>query len=210
MRIPPFTEDRDVDQLSALEFVDSLDFENEVKSKYKKTVQDYLLSKRWYKLVDCLEEATDYWNYGHDYVTMPLYNVYVPTRNNIVNRPKMNDEHDDETSYRYNLNRLSPFFYLNTLKGKVKLSLICHRLQDESPCCSKEANEPIHHDRQQIRQMEKTFEAQETIVLYNQLNEWRDRESEEAWLAWNSEENRPINNEVDFEALTTKLQSNHS
>jgi hypothetical protein len=72
-------------------------------------------------LVDALEDATDFWNYGHNYVEFPTYNLYIPTKNTLIQRPKMSDDAADETSYRYNLNRLSPYHYLNTLKGKTLL-----------------------------------------------------------------------------------------
>ena len=76
------------------------------------------MQRRWFKLVDALEEATDFWNYGHDFVTFPTYNVYMPTKNSLIPRPNMKDDAHDDVAYRYNLNRLSPHFYLNTLKGR--------------------------------------------------------------------------------------------
>lgn len=59
----------------------------------------YLLERDWYKLVDALEEFTDFWNYGRDMFKQPLYNSYVPARTTIMNRPKLNDDKNDDTSY---------------------------------------------------------------------------------------------------------------
>lgn len=75
------------------------------------------MDKRWFTLVECLEEVTDFWNYGHDFTTVPSYNVYMPTKNHVVNKPNMLDDRGDDTSYRYNEHRVSPYFFLNTLKG---------------------------------------------------------------------------------------------
>ena len=123
--------DRGEEDFSPEDFVSSTEFETNIREQYNERVQEYLLEKRWFKLVDCLEEASDWWNYGHDMVTVPFYNVYIPTKNTLINKPKMNDEANDETSYRYNLNRLSPYYYLNTLKGRV-IMLTDYRLQNES------------------------------------------------------------------------------
>lgn len=77
----------------------------------------YLLDKEWYKLVDCLEEVSNFWSYGRDWATMPTYNTYMPTRTHLMDKPDMLDGEKDDLGYQMNLNRLSPFYYLNTLKG---------------------------------------------------------------------------------------------
>ena len=71
-----------------------------------------------YKLVDALEEVSDFWMYGKDLTTMPSYNVYVPPRHHILPKPNLNDEKDDEVSLRYNMSRLSAHHYHNPLKSK--------------------------------------------------------------------------------------------
>lgn len=76
-----------------------------------------MLDRTWYKLVDALEEVTNFWSFGRDFTTMPTYNVYVPTRNHILDKPDMLDAQADDLSFRFNMNRLSPAHYLNTLKG---------------------------------------------------------------------------------------------
>jgi len=64
-----------------------------------------------------LEEFTDFWYYGRDFYNIPDYNVYTPVRHHIANKPKLGDDRKDDTSYRYDMNRLSPYNYLNPLKG---------------------------------------------------------------------------------------------
>lgn len=77
----------------------------------------YLLDKTWYKLVDALEDVTDFWVFGRNYTTMPTYNTYIPTRNNVIDRPDMMDAEHDDLGYRFDMNRVTPLHYLNTLKG---------------------------------------------------------------------------------------------
>ena len=84
-------------------------------------MKSYLLDKEWYKLVDCLEEVTNFWSYGRDFATVPTYNVYMPTRTHIMDKPDMMDGEKDDLGYKMNLNRVSPFFYLHTLKGNKML-----------------------------------------------------------------------------------------
>jgi hypothetical protein len=38
------------------------------------------MDKRWFALVDCLEDVSNYWSYGRNMFTQPTYNTYVPTR----------------------------------------------------------------------------------------------------------------------------------
>ena len=88
-----------------------------MRHQYQQTVKAYLLDKEWYKVVDCLESVTNYWSYGRDWGTMPTYNTYMPTRTHLMDKPDMLDGEKDDLGYQMNLNRLSPYFYLNTLKG---------------------------------------------------------------------------------------------
>jgi hypothetical protein len=81
----------------------------------------------------------------------------------------MTDDAADETSYRYNLNRLSPFHYLNTLKGKTLLlffNFALPRLQDEPRCLKEAIAKPVHYTRQQARQVEETLKDQEKFLYY--------------------------------------------
>jgi len=48
---------------------------------------------------------------------MPTYNVYIPTRHHILNKPDITEGEYDDLGYKFNLNRVSPAGYLNTLKG---------------------------------------------------------------------------------------------
>ena len=55
-----------------------------MRAEYQKIVNAYLLDSEWYKLVDCLEEVTNFWVYGRDFTTMPTYNTYMPTRTHLM------------------------------------------------------------------------------------------------------------------------------
>jgi len=88
-----------------------------MRKEYAKTLKTYLLNKEWYKLVDCLEDVTNFWSYGRDLVTMPTYNTYMPTKTHLLDKPDMMDGENDDLGYRFDLNRVSPQGYLSTLKG---------------------------------------------------------------------------------------------
>ena len=90
-----------------------------MQTEYQTRIKAHLLDRTWYKLVDCLEEVTDFWNYGKDLTTMPTYNTYMPTRNHIMPKPNLNDSEGDDASHKYNLQRVTPYQYLNPLKSKL-------------------------------------------------------------------------------------------
>jgi hypothetical protein len=48
---------------------------------------------------------------------VPNYNVYFPTRINLVSKPKAFDETHGEKMFRFNVNRFGPSQHLNTLKA---------------------------------------------------------------------------------------------
>jgi hypothetical protein len=52
-----------------------------------------------YKVVDALEEVTNFWSYGRNIVDVPVYNTYMPTRYHIMNKPDMMDSQADDLSY---------------------------------------------------------------------------------------------------------------
>ena len=58
----------------------------------------------------------DTWTHGRNLFEIPNYNVYVPTKVNLIPRPKFETDSSKEKGYRYNLNRMSPYMYLNPLK----------------------------------------------------------------------------------------------
>ena len=89
----------------------------EMRKEYIKTTKTYLINKEWYKLVDCLEDVTNFWSFGRDLVKMPSYNTYMPTKTHLMDKPDMMDGENDDLGYRFNLNRVSPQGYLSTLKG---------------------------------------------------------------------------------------------
>jgi len=73
-----------------------------MKREYQKRIKSFLLDKTWYKLVDALEEVTNFWSYGRDLTTMPTYNTYMPSRHHIMAKPDLNDEKANDVSYKYN------------------------------------------------------------------------------------------------------------
>lgn len=88
-----------------------------MKVDYQNKIRAYLLDNTWYKLVDALEEVTNFWSFGRDFTTMPTYNTYVPTKHHILDKPDMMDGDNDDLGYRFNMNRVSPMHYLNSMKG---------------------------------------------------------------------------------------------
>lgn len=88
-----------------------------MREQYERRIKSYLADREWYKLVDALEEVTNFWSYGRDFTTIPNYNIYIPTRHTLMKKPDMHDEQHDDLSYRYNVHRMTPYHYLNTLKG---------------------------------------------------------------------------------------------
>jgi len=88
-----------------------------MREEYATRTKDYLMDGSWFKLVDALEEVTNFWSYGRNFTDMPTYNTYVPTKTHVLEKPDMLDADHDDLGYRFNLHRLSPTGYLNTLKG---------------------------------------------------------------------------------------------
>ena len=80
-------------------FAYSPQFEEEARIQYQTKIKAYLLEREWYKLVDALEECSDYWNYGRVFHSMPTYNTYMPIRTHIIAKPNLNDESADDVSY---------------------------------------------------------------------------------------------------------------
>ena len=70
-------------------------------------------------MVDALEEFTDTSYFGKNYLRVPENNVYVPPRQHVMKKPDLYDDTHDEVSYQFNMHRVSPYHYLNTLKGKT-------------------------------------------------------------------------------------------
>jgi len=58
----------------------------------------------------------NFWNFGKSPFNVKMPNTYVPTRTTIMKIPNLSDKRNDDTSYRYDLHRISPHHYLNTLK----------------------------------------------------------------------------------------------
>ena len=77
------------------------------------------MDKSWFKLVDALEEVTNFWSYGREMFRAPATNVYLPTRHSVFPRPFLGDEKEDDVGFRYNQQRISPFHALNPLKSKT-------------------------------------------------------------------------------------------
>lgn len=74
------------------------------------------MDKRYYTLVECLEEGTDLFNYGSSY-KFPVETSYIPTRNHILAKPNLLDNVGEDEGFRYNMSRISPYHYHNPLKA---------------------------------------------------------------------------------------------
>lgn len=88
-----------------------------MKQEYQKRVKAYLLDHKWYKLVDCLEDVSNYWSFGRNYTSMPTYNTFMPMRYHVLDKPSMLDGDKDDLGFQFRAHRISPAGYLNTLKG---------------------------------------------------------------------------------------------
>ena len=105
------------DVLPMEDFVLSEEFETEMVKLYQTTLRDHLIDKKYFKLIDCLEETVNFWTYGREIAKPPPSGgIYTPVRHTIMPKPKMNAR-DDEFDYRYNLHKLSPVSQLSSLKA---------------------------------------------------------------------------------------------
>lgn len=92
-------------------------FERFSMEEYQKLLKLALLERRWFTLVDALEQFTNTAYFGKNFLKVPDNNVYVPPRQYVMKRPDLYDDAHDEVSYQFNMKRVSPYHYLNTLKG---------------------------------------------------------------------------------------------
>jgi hypothetical protein len=60
-----------------------------------------LLDKKWFTLVDALDDTIDMWGYGRNMYDFPVHNSYVPVRHTIMPKPNLTD--NDELGFRFNL-----------------------------------------------------------------------------------------------------------
>jgi len=85
------------------EFVKSDTFINQAREFYAQRVQGYLLEKKVYSLVECLEETVDFEQLGMDLREMPVANTYIPVTNTIMKKPDLRaDGGDPEFGLLYN------------------------------------------------------------------------------------------------------------
>ena len=107
------------------EFIKSDAFVDEAKKQYVGHVQQALVDKEHFKLVDALEMTLDFWNYGQNLMHYPTANTYIPVRNTIMKKPNLlnEDDIDDELGYQYNTEkdktrmRFHPMEQLNPMRG---------------------------------------------------------------------------------------------
>ena len=84
----------------AEEWTRSEAFDRECKNLYAAAVQERLLEKEVFSLVECLERCMDWGGLGRDPWHLPLHNSYVPVRHTLMPRPDLSLK-DDEMGYRY-------------------------------------------------------------------------------------------------------------
>ena len=78
-------------------------FDAKVREHYAVKVQQALLNKSHFTLVEALEETMDSWSVGRNMFTIPNYNTYIPVKNTIMKKPSMNGEFaKDEMGFRWN------------------------------------------------------------------------------------------------------------
>ena len=82
-------------------WVQSEGFEAECKNLYAMRIQENLIKKKVFTLVECLEETMDLWSYGRDPFHTPVTNSYVPVRHTLMPKPDLSNK-EQELGYRYN------------------------------------------------------------------------------------------------------------
>lgn len=98
------------------DYVTSDQFEKDLMKLYQNAVKNALMEKRWFKLIDALEETVNFWSYGRDVARAPLHGSYVPVRHTVMPKPNMKAA-DAELDYRYNLHKLGPTEHASPLKA---------------------------------------------------------------------------------------------
>jgi hypothetical protein len=76
-------------------------FEKECRDIFERKVQDALINKKWYTLIEVLDDTIDMWAYGRNMYDFPLHNSYVPVRHTIMPKPNLTD--NDDIGFRFNL-----------------------------------------------------------------------------------------------------------
>lgn len=72
-----------------VEFIKSDIFVEECRKQFSHKVQEFLVHRETFKLVDALELTMDFWDYGNALYHMPLANSYIPVRNTIMKKPNL-------------------------------------------------------------------------------------------------------------------------
>ena len=80
-----------------------------MRKEYEIRIKSALLNRKWFTLVDALENVTDFWFYGKDYHTLPDIAMYIPNKHTLINRPSMIDNDENELGFRFNMTRMSPY-----------------------------------------------------------------------------------------------------
>lgn len=96
-----YPEEEDERELPVEEMIMSPIYEKECRDLYEKSVQEALLDKKWFTLVDALDDTIDMWGYGRNMYDFPVHNSYVPVRHTIMPKPNLTD--NDELGFRFNL-----------------------------------------------------------------------------------------------------------
>jgi hypothetical protein len=76
-------------------------FEQECRIKYNEKVQEALLERKWFTLVDALDDTLDMFAYGRNMFDFSMINTYIPVKHTIMPKPSLLE--NDELGFRYNL-----------------------------------------------------------------------------------------------------------
>ena len=94
-------DEEDEQELPVKEMVMTPLFEKDCRGIYERKIQEALLNKKWYTLIDALDDTIDMWGYGRNMYDYPVQNSYVPVRHTIMPKPNLTD--NDDIGFRFNL-----------------------------------------------------------------------------------------------------------
>jgi hypothetical protein len=107
-------------------FVKTDHFVKEARSYYAARVQGFLLEKKIYSLVECLEETLDFSPMAWDMKEIHPANTYIPVMNTIMKKPDLNRNGDEDFGFRFNeyekerhktIQKFGPLDQLSPLRG---------------------------------------------------------------------------------------------
>ena len=60
-----------------------------------------MLARKWYTMVDALDDTVNMWYYGRNRTSLQMHNIYIPVRHTIMPKPDLLIG-SDELGFRYN------------------------------------------------------------------------------------------------------------